>query len=75
MQNMRKAKFCQKFVKFCKNFAHPETPKIANYKVMSLLQFYDMPAPNIILIDKRNDLQIHLQVMTPVCKNQSVMKC
>ena len=32
-------------------------------------------AQNIILIEKKDYLQIHLQVMTPVCTNQSIMKC
>ena len=38
-REMRKAKFCQKFVKFREvspKFAPRETTKISNYKVMSL---------------------------------------
>ena len=37
------AKSWWNFAKFRQNFAARETPKIANYKVMSLRQFHDLP--------------------------------
>ena len=44
----------------------------ANYEAMSFHQFHDFPKTKFLL--KKNDLQIHLLVMTPMCTNHSIMK-